>query len=118
MNYNPNGYNNYNGYNPQPQKQPAFPQIVALTNSAFAKGLAAAIMCSFPIASIVAIILGFGAKSTATQASNLAAQYNCEYPGKGVAAKILGLIGGIAGIVMTVIWFFYIIVIIAFVSEF
>ncbi|MBQ3080905.1 MAG: hypothetical protein IJC49_00450 [Clostridia bacterium] len=117
MNYNPN-YNNYNNYNPQPQKQPAFPQVVALANSAFSKGLAAAIMCSFPIASIVAIILGFSAKSTSAQASALAAQYNCEFPGKGVAGKILGLIGGIAGIVMTVVWFFYIILIVAVVSEF
>lgn len=113
MNYNPN----YN-YNQQPQKLPAHPQVVSLANSAFAKGLAAAIMAEFPIVSIIAIILGFKAKSTSQQASNLAMQYNCEFPGKGVAGKILGLIGGIVGIVMTVIWVIYFVALGALISMF
>ena len=61
-------------------------------------------MCSFPIASIVAIFFGFKARALGGQAAELADYMGCERHGKGVAGRILGNIGGIMGIVMTVLY--------------
>lgn len=110
--------NNYNapGTNPVP---PAYyaapasdPAVDALVDSAFGKGLAATIMCGFPIASIIAIVMGSMGLGLVEQAKTLAAQRGVKPGGKNVAANVLGKIGKIAGIVMTCWWAFYFIFIV------
>lgn len=84
------------------------PQVDALVENAFGKGLAATIMCSFPVASIIAISFGSTAIGMVDQARQMAAQRGVNISGKNIAAQILGKIGKIAGIVMTAFWAFYI----------
>lgn len=98
------------GYPQQPYaQQPSgeHPAVTASADAAFGKSLAAAIMCSFPITSIIAIILGSAGLSLVEETNRLAAQYGVSAGGKNVAAKVLGMIGKIAGIVMTVFWGLY-----------
>lgn len=90
----------------QPQ-QANIPQLEALVNSAFGKGLASAIMCSFPVASIIAIVMGSQAQNLALEAEAMAAHYGISAGGKKTAAKILGKVGKIAGIAYTAFWAFY-----------
>ena len=87
---------------------PTDPQADALVEGAFSKGLAATIMCSFPIASIIAIIFGNTALSMVAQARYIASQRNVKISGKNIAANILGKIGKIAGIAMTIFWGVYV----------
>ncbi len=91
------------------------PQVQSLVNSAFGKALASVIMAEIPIASIIAIIMGSKALKLVDSANALAAQYGISAGGKCVAARILGKIGKIVGIVMTAFWPFYIIFMIAYV---
>ena len=103
---NPYGYQQpYQGY-PQPRAENV-PGLKALADSAFAKGLASAIMSPWPVTSIIAIIMGAKAKSQVTEADRLAAQYGTRAPGKRTAAKILGSVGFGVGIGFTVFWTFY-----------
>ena len=83
------------------------PQVDALVESAFGKGLAATIMCGFPIASIISISFGSTAIGMVDQARQMAAQRGVNISGKNIAAQILGKIGKIAGIVMTAFWAVY-----------
>ena len=83
------------------------PQADALVEGAFTKGLAATIMCGFPVASIIAIIFGSTALGMVEQARQIAAQRNVKISGKNIAANILGKIGKIAGIAMTIFWGVY-----------
>lgn len=85
----------------------SIPQIAEPVNSAFGKGLAATIMGWFPITSIIAIFLGCGALKNVKEANAIAANYGIQTIGKNVAAKVLGMIGKIVGIVYTVIWGLY-----------
>jgi len=87
---------------------PNDPQVDTLVENAFGKGLAATIMCGFPIASIIAISFGSTAIGMVDQARQMAAQRGVNISGKNIAAQILGKIGKIAGIVMTAFWAFYI----------
>ncbi len=87
-------------------------QIQSLANSAFGKGLASVIMAEFPILCFIAIFLGGSAASRAKSASALALQNGVSAGGKCVAAKILGTIGMILGIIMSLFWVLYIIIII------
>lgn len=102
---------------PRPENVPG---LTELTNSAFGKGLASAILAGFPIASIIAIIMGSKAKKQVQEADRLAAQHGTKAPGKRTAAKILGNVGFGLGIGLTVfytIFFFYMILIIALIAE-
>ena len=97
---------------PRPENVPG---LKALADSAFSKGLAAAIMGPWPVTSIIAIIMGSMAKKKVKEADNLAAQHGTKAPGKRTAAKVLGNVGFGVGIGMTIFWAFYIILIIAIV---
>ncbi len=83
------------------------PAVEACVDSAFGKSLASAIMCGFPVASIIAIFFGSAGLNLVEQAKMLAAQRGVRPSGKCVAATVLGKIGKIAGIVMTAFWGFY-----------
>lgn len=87
-------------------------QIQGLSKSAFGKGLASVIMSAFPILCFVAIFLGGSAVSQSKSASALALQNGVSAGGKCVAARILGIIGLILGILMTLFWVLYIIIIV------
>lgn len=104
--------NNQGPYQPNPnyvyQPVPAEdPTVNAYVDSAFSKALAATIMAEFPIASIIAISFGSTALDIADRAKMLAQQRGVKPSGKVVAATILGKIGKIVGIVMTVFWAVY-----------
>ncbi len=92
------------------------PRIDEYAGTAFGKGLAATIMAWFPVASIIAIITGSKALSAAKAAKELAENCGTSAGGKCVAAKILGKIGKIGGIVMTAFWGFYILLIAAIIG--
>ena len=114
--------NNYGQYQPGPNPyyQPVMPdpQVASLVDAAFGKSLAATIMCWFPVASIIAIFMGSAGLNMVEQAKWLARQRGSIISGKNVAATVLGKIGKIAGIVMTVWWAFYILFIIVMISQF
>ena len=93
------------------------PEVDACAGSAFGKSLAAAIMAWFPICSIIAIILGSGGLKMVKRANELAAHYGVSAGGKTVAAKVLGMVGKIAGIVMTVIYSIYFVVIVGLIGS-
>lgn len=84
----------------------------AMVNSAFSKGLAAAIIASLPIGSIIAIFLGNSSLKLVANLRNHAAYNGIKPSGKNIAAKILGMVGKITGIVMTAVWAYYFIFII------
>lgn len=98
---------------PRPENVPG---LKALADSAFSKGLAAAIMGPWPVTSIIAIIMGSIAKNKVKEADNLAAQHGTKAPGKRTAAKILGNVGFGVGIGFTIFWVFYFFLIIGLVS--
>lgn len=100
------------------QAQQNHPAIAECADSAFGKGLAATIMAWFPIVSIVAIAMGSSGLNLVEQAQVIAAQYGVEAGGKATAAKILSKIGKIGGIVMTIFWAFYFILIFAIIGSF
>ena len=104
QNQPPYGYNQppVYGYQPVPNAD-----IEAQVNSAFGKGLAAAILAEFPIGSIIAIALGSGAANMAEQANAMAASRGTSAGGKNVAARVLGLVGKFAGIGFTIFWAIY-----------
>ena len=100
-----------------PPVMPADPEVDACVDSAFGKALASAIMCEFPIASIIAIVMGSTSLNLVEQAKFMAAQRGVKPSGKIVAATILGKIGKIAGIVMTVFWaIYFFIILVAFMN--
>lgn len=99
----------------EPQKE-SNSEVEECAGSAFGKSLAAAIMAWFPICSIIAIILGSGGLKRVKRANELAAHYGVSAGGKNVAAKILGMVGKIAGIVMTVIYSLYFVIIIGMIG--
>lgn len=83
------------------------PDVAALTGTAFSKGLAAAIMCQFPVASVIAIFYGSKAMNAVVTARDVAARRGVRAPKKLIAAKILGTVGKFAGIGYTVFWAVY-----------
>ena len=103
-----------NYYNETPVQTPvqntATPAAVEqAVNDAFGKCLAAAIMCQFPVASIIAIFFGFQGLNMLENAKAMAANAGVSAGGKAVAAKILGMVGKIGGIVVTACYAFSII---------
>lgn len=86
--------------------QTEVPQLKELTENAFSNGLAAVIMAEFPVASIFAIFKGHKAQKLAREAENMAAGYGLSAGGKNVAAKVMGIVGKISGIVNTALYAF------------
>lgn len=123
-NYNNQNYQGGYGYNQPPvygyQPVPNA-DIEANVNSAFGKGLAAAILAEFPIGSIIAIALGSSAANMSEQANMMAASRGTTAGGKNVAARVLGLVGKFAGIGFTIFWavyFVYIFVLLAMIASY
>lgn len=94
-----------------PEPTPAAPErdpaIDILAGNAFGKGLAAVIMASFPVASIIAIFSGLKGLRYAKDANALAESQGVSVGGKGKAGRILSLIGAIYGGAMTAFWVLY-----------
>ncbi len=113
--------NNYGQYQPGPNPyyQPVVrdPQVESLIDSAFGKSLTSTIICGLPVGSIIAIVLGSAGLNLVDEAKRLAAQRGAMPGGKNVAATVLGKIGKIAGIVMTIWWAFYIFFIVFLFSQ-
>lgn len=89
------------------QNRAAEAYVKPIVDSAFGKGLAAAIMCEIPVASIIAIFMGNSAVSLVQQAEQMAAQYGISAGGKCTAAKVLGKVGKFAGIGFTIFYVLY-----------
>ena len=102
----------------QPPQDMYTREIGECADSAFGKGLAATIMAWFPVTSIIAIILGSGSVNLVEKAQELAARCGISAGGKCVAAKILGKIGKIGGIVMTIFWGVYIFLLVSIFSAY
>lgn len=94
------------------QNSPAETENYSMVNSAFVKGLVATILASLPIGSIIAIFLGSASTKLVAKLRDHAAANGIKPSGKNIAAKILGMVGKIEGIVMTVVWAYYFILII------
>ena len=91
-----------------PVAAPSVDQMVAeISDKAFDKALASAILSGFPIGSIIAIVMGSQALGLVDQAKQLAEPYGIFGGGKYIAARVLALVGKIGGIVMTVIYPIY-----------
>ena len=93
-------------------------EITEKAGSAFGKSLAATIMAWFPITSIIAIIMGAIGLKLANSNNEHASRLGVSAGGKNVAAKILGIVGLVGGIVMTIFWPVYIIAMVEFFEEF
>lgn len=89
------------------QNSPAAAENNAMVNSAFGKGLAATILAWFPITSIIAIFLGSASTKLVAKLRDHATANGIKPSGKNIAAKILGMVGKIGGIAMTVFWVIY-----------
>lgn len=89
-------------------------KLQELVNSAFTKGLVAAILMEVPFASIVSIFLGIAAGKTVKKADELASRLGTKAGGKRLAAKILSKVGLFGGIAMSVFWVCYMLYIIIF----
>ena len=83
------------------------PMIDSYAETAFNKGLAAAIMSEFPVASIIAIFMGAKGEKAAKDAEELAKSCGVSAGGKCIAGKVLSKVGKIVGIVMTAFWGIY-----------
>ena len=92
----------------QPVQTPVVPELKSCVESAFSKALASVIMAGFPIASILSIIFGSLALKNVKKAEDIANYYRVSSGGKKIAAKIMGKIGKITGIVMTCFYSLYI----------
>jgi len=97
----------------KPAEHPEKAEADAKIEATFGKALAATICAAFPIASIVAIVLGKQALDAWVEASDAAKRGGFRLTGKSVAVRVLGLVGKIGGIVMTAFWAIYFIVLIA-----
>lgn len=112
-------WNSPENFQAQPFSPEAAPQAQSsaeledLVGSAFGKSLASVIIAGFPISSIIAIILSCSGQSKLKAAQELAARMGVSAGGKAVAAKVLGIIGKIAGIVCTAIYGLYFLTILA-----
>ena len=107
-----------NNYQPQYQQaqyqqpvyqQPAQPNILPpdiqqRIGGVFGKALASTIMSEFPIASIIAIFFGNNALKEIMELMDICRSMGVRLPGKLVAARILGIVGKISGIVYTCIY--------------
>lgn len=83
-----------------------------IINSAFGKGIAACICSIFPVASIVAIVLGSKVLSMRNKAVTIAESAGQVLSGKRIAVKVLGMVGKWLGVGMTVFWALYILLLV------
>ena len=97
----------------EPVCHPTKADLDAMVDESFSSGLTATICAWFPVASIIAIAKGSKGLKKLAEAKGLAQQYGINISGKNIAARILGMIGKIGGIVMTVFYPLYIIILIA-----
>ena len=94
------------------------PEVEECVNAAFGKALASAILgaiVAMPICTIIAIFLGNSALESVKKANEMAAYYGVSAGGKAIATKVLGMVGKISGIAMTVFWAGYFVFIFAYV---
>ena len=84
-----------------------------LANKAFGKALASVIMCAFPIASIIAIVMGSKALNLVNQARDIATPYGIFGGAKYMVSRAMAMVGKFSGIAMTVFWALYILIIVA-----
>ena len=87
-----------------------------LIEETFGKALASAICAGFPVASIVAIVLGQRSLENWKKATALAEKHRFRLTGKNIPTRVLALVGKIAGIAMTAFWGVYLIFLIVFVA--
>ena len=80
------------------------PDIQQRIDGVFGKALASTIMSEFPIASIIAIFFGNNALKEIMELMDICRTMGIRLPGKLVAARILGIVGKISGIVCTCIY--------------
>ena len=83
------------------------PEVEECVDAAFGKALASAILgaiVAMPICTIIAIFLGNSALESVKKANEMAAYYGVSAGGKAIATKVLGMVGKISGIAMTVYW--------------
>ena len=92
--------------------QDAINKIQSNASSALGKAIASVIMSVFPILSLFAVFLGEDGVNYAEEAIRLARKSNIRVGGKAVVAKILGMIGKYEGILMSFVWFIYIVILI------
>ena len=127
------GNSNASGREPLPTydfsvQQPVFAQtaepssdcqreIDSLSGPAFGQALASVIMSWYPVTSIIALILSISALKKVKKANALAERCGISAGGKIIAAKIMGTIGKISGIVMTIFWSLYILLLIAVIGS-
>ena len=96
-------------YAPPAPSAPTVEQVVhGLADQAFGKALASVIMSAFPVASIIAIVMGSKALELVNQARDIATPYGMFGGGKYMAASIMAMVGKYTGIAMTVFWGLYI----------
>jgi len=118
-NYQPPVENYAPTYTQPPVVVPSVDQMVAeMSNSAFNKALASAIMSNFPIASIIAIVQGNQALNQVKRIKELAEPYGIFAGGKYIAARVLALVGKFSGIAMTIFWALYLFLIIIYAAVF
>ena len=82
-------------------------EVKQLADSAFGNCLASVIIPAIPVGSLISLILGAKGLKLANKATEIAVANKMFAGGKNIAAKILGKIGLITGIVMTAFWTFY-----------
>lgn len=83
-----------------------------LIEGTFGKAIAAVVCSSFPIASIVAIVLGNQTLQTWKQAKALADRGGFRLGGKSIPTRIMALVGKFTGIAITPVWAIYFVAII------
>lgn len=95
-------------YAPPVQPAPTVEQVVHdLADKAFGKALASVIMAAFPVASIIAIVMGGKALKLVNQARDIATPYGIFGGGKYMASRIMAMVGKYTGIAMTAFWGIY-----------
>lgn len=98
---------------PDPEKEALQKKTNADVENEFGRALAATICSAFPVASIVAIVLGVRALEAWKKATAAAAEHGFKLTGKNIAVRVLALVGKIAGIVMTAFWGIYFLILLA-----
>ena len=80
-------------------KNPIHPVVKKRTDESMNIGIAAAAMAQFPIVSMLSVYLGLKVSKDVKKTEEMAESYKCDLPGKHKIAKILGMVGTIAGLV-------------------
>lgn len=111
-------YNAQNANTQQPPVQPAAIYSPALeahkrdARTAMILGIIGAVLCWYPIGSVAGIVLGALALSRSKKARAAAQAQNLKENGMNVAGYVCGLIAVIAGSVLTLIYLFFLVIVI------